>query len=140
MATLRTGEKGERNHIESSAEKRKMSLPLLITMKVFLFWQKGSMSSRGMAVSSGGNSAASLMGSGIPPSSWGSALGPSSSSSSSQRACQYKNNQCQPYYYARCLGLYVHINIIISDTKYIRKCSVAWQHGSMVVKVLYTIR
>ena len=34
MATLLTGEKGERNHIESSAEKRKMSLPLLITTKV----------------------------------------------------------------------------------------------------------
>ena len=37
MATLLTGEKGERNHIESSAEKRKMSLPLLITTKV---WKK----------------------------------------------------------------------------------------------------
>ena len=34
MATLRTGENGERNHMESSAEKRKMSLPLLITTKV----------------------------------------------------------------------------------------------------------
>ena len=34
IATLRTGEKGERNHMESSAEKRKMSFPLLITMKV----------------------------------------------------------------------------------------------------------
>lgn len=37
MATLRTGEKGERNHIESSAEKRKMSLPLLITTKVWKY-------------------------------------------------------------------------------------------------------
>ena len=35
MATLRTGENGERNHMESSAEKRKMSLPLLITTKVW---------------------------------------------------------------------------------------------------------
>ena len=34
MATRRTGEKGDRNHIESSAENLKMSFPLLITMKV----------------------------------------------------------------------------------------------------------
>ena len=34
MATLRTGEKGERNHMESSAENLKISFPLLITMKV----------------------------------------------------------------------------------------------------------
>ena len=34
MATRRTGEKGDRNHMESSAENRKMSLPLLITMNV----------------------------------------------------------------------------------------------------------
>ena len=26
----------------------------------------------------------------------------------------------QLYYYTRCLGLYVHINIVISHTKYIR--------------------
>ena len=35
MATRRTGEKGDRNHIESSAENLKMSFPLLITMKVW---------------------------------------------------------------------------------------------------------
>ena len=34
MATRRTGEKGDRNHIESSAENLKMSFPLLMTMKV----------------------------------------------------------------------------------------------------------
>ena len=38
MATRRTGENGDRNHMESSAEKRKISLPLLMTIKVFLFW------------------------------------------------------------------------------------------------------
>ena len=31
---LLTGEKGERNHMESSAEYRKISFPLLITIKV----------------------------------------------------------------------------------------------------------
>ena len=35
MATRRTGEKGLRNHMESSAEKRKISLPLLMTTKVW---------------------------------------------------------------------------------------------------------
>ena len=35
MATRRTGEKGLRNHIESSAEKRKISFPLLMTTKVW---------------------------------------------------------------------------------------------------------
>ncbi len=34
MATLRTGLKGDSAHTASSAEKRKMSLPLLMTMNV----------------------------------------------------------------------------------------------------------
>ena len=43
------------------------------------------MSSKGVATNSSGNSAANRMGKGIPPSSTGSADGPSSSSSSSYR-------------------------------------------------------
>ena len=117
MATRRTGEKGDRNHIESSAENLKMSFPLLITMKVwniriFSLYPMISFSGHlfilvvGVDVFErdggevggelGGQPDADmwamldmwlywlhLMGSGMPPSSWGSAAGPSSSSSSS---------------------------------------------------------
>ena len=62
----------------------------------FLFEQYGSMSSMGVATNSSGNSAASRMGSGMPPSNKGSAAVPSSSSSSSYRTLKMsKTNKCQ---------------------------------------------